>query len=44
MAEHEPGRMDIEEQERTFDGFVRWSVRAVIVIVVALILLYIVNG
>ncbi len=44
MAEHEPGKMDIEEHERTFEGFVRWSVRAVIVIVVALILLYLVNG
>lgn len=44
MAEHEPGKMDISEQERTFDAFVRWSMRAVIVIFAALILLYIVNG
>lgn len=44
MADHEPGSMDIEEQERTFEGFVRWSVRAVIAIIVALILLYLVNG
>lgn len=44
MAEHEPGKMDISEQERTFDAFVRWSMRAVIIIFAALILLYIVNG
>lgn len=44
MADHETGKMDITEQERTFEGFLRWSVRAVMVIVVALILLYIVNG
>lgn len=44
MADHETGKMDITEQERTFEGFVRWSVRAVMVIAAALILLYIVNG
>ncbi len=44
MAEHEPGKMDITEQERTFEGFVRWTIRTVIVIIVALILLAIVNG
>ena len=44
MADHEPGRMDITDQERTFEGFVRWAVRAVIAIFAALILLYIVNG
>lgn len=44
MAEHEPGNMDITEQERTFEGFVRWTIRTVIVIIVALILLAIVNG
>ena len=27
MAEHQHGSMDIKEQEKTFDGFVRWSVR-----------------
>ena len=26
MAKHEHGKMDISEQEKTFDGFVRWSV------------------
>lgn len=44
MADHEPGSMDITEQERTFDAFVKWTGRAVVVIIVALLLLYIVNG
>lgn len=44
MADHEPGSMDITDQERTFDAFVKWSLRAVIVIIVGLLLLYIVNG
>ena len=25
MAEHKIGEMDITEQEKTFDGFIRWS-------------------
>ncbi len=44
MAEHEPGKMDISEQERTFEGFVRWTMRVVMVIIIALILLALVNG
>ena len=44
MAEHDHGSMDITEQERTFEAFVRWTIRVVIVIVVGLILLAIVNG
>ena len=44
MAEHDHGSMDITEQERTFEAFVRWIIRTVIVIVVGLILLAIVNG
>lgn len=44
MAEYEPGSMDITEQERTFDGFVRWTTRVVVVVIVTLILLAIVNG
>jgi len=26
MAEHKHGSMDIREQEKTFDGFIRWVV------------------
>ena len=44
MAEHDHGSMDITEQERTFEAFVRWTIRTVIAIVVGLILLAIVNG
>lgn len=44
MADHEPGSMDITEQERTFEAFVRWTMRTVIAILVGLILLAIVNG
>jgi hypothetical protein len=44
MAEHKQGEMDITEQERTFDGFMRATVRTAIVIIVALILLALING
>jgi hypothetical protein len=44
MAEYEPGKMDITEQERTFEGFVRWTIRTVMVILIGLILLAIING
>jgi hypothetical protein len=44
MAEHEPGKMDITEQERTFDGFVRWTIRTVMVIIVALLVLAVVGA
>lgn len=41
MAEHkhEIGKMDIEVQEKTFAGFMRWVVNGTIVIIVVLILL-----
>ncbi len=26
MAEHEHGKMDITEHEKTFEGFVKWSI------------------
>ena len=45
MAEHhEPGSMNIEVQEKTFDGFMKFTVRAVIIIIVALILLALINA
>ncbi len=45
MAEHHKhGSMDIEVQEKTFAGFVTWSVRTVIAVVVTLILLALING
>ena len=36
---HKHGEMDISTQEKTFDGFVRFSTRTTIVIIVTLVLL-----
>jgi hypothetical protein len=44
MAEHKHGSMDTTEQEKTFDGFVRFSIWTVVVIIVALILLAMINA
>lgn len=44
MAEHKHGSMDVEVQEKTFAGFVRFTTNAVIVIIVMLILLALING
>lgn len=32
MAEHKQGSMDITEQEKTFDGFVKFTIRSMIAI------------
>ncbi|GGX53496.1 hypothetical protein GCM10007385_21960 [Tateyamaria omphalii] len=37
MAEHKAGEMDIEVQEKTFEGFMSWVTWSVIVILVLLI-------
>ena len=46
MAEkpHNHGEMDITDQERTFEGFVRIIGYTIVGIVVSLILLYGING
>jgi Bacterial aa3 type cytochrome c oxidase subunit IV len=44
MAEHKHGTMDITAQEKTFAGFVTFSTRAVIVILVAVVLLALMNA
>ena len=44
MAEHKHGEMDITVQEKTFDGFVTFTVRAVIVIIAAVILLALIGA
>ncbi len=44
MADHEPGTMDVTEQEKTFEGFMRFTVRAVIVIFAVLIFLAVFNS
>ena len=37
MAEHKHGSMNIDVQEKTFDGFMRFTTRSVIVIVAVLV-------
>lgn len=44
MAEHKHGEMDISTHERTFEVFVKFVAWAVIIILVALVLLYGING
>ena len=44
MADHKPGSMDITEQEKTFDGFIRWSVRIAVTSIAILIFLAIFNS
>jgi len=44
MAEHKHGEMDITVQEQTFEGFIRFTIKTVVVILVAVILLAIFNG
>jgi hypothetical protein len=44
MAEYKPGSMDITEHEKTFDGFIRWSVRVAAVSIGILIFLAIFNS
>ena len=41
MAEnkHQPGKMDITSQEKTFEGFMRWVINVAIFCLVILILL-----
>ena len=39
MAEYKHGSMDIEAQEKTFEGFMKWTVNSVIVIVAILVLM-----
>ena len=44
MAEHKHGSMDITEHEKTFDGFLRWSVRVAAVSIGILVFLAIFNS
>ena len=39
MADHEHGSMDYTEQQKTFDGFMNWVTKTVIVILVVLVAL-----
>lgn len=44
MSEHKHGEMDISVQEKTFDGFVKMTKWAVIIIIAILVFLALVNG
>lgn len=44
MGEHKHGSMDITEQQKTFDGFITFTTRAVIAIVVFLIFLALIGA
>ena len=44
MAEHKHGEMDTKVQEETFEGFMKFVVWTVVVILVSLVLLYGING
>ncbi len=44
MSKHEHGKMDITEQEKTFEGFLRISVWTAVISIVILILLALING
>lgn len=43
MAEYKHGSMDISNQEKTFEGFIHFAIRAVIVVLCILIFLAIFN-
>lgn len=43
MAEHKHGSMDITTQEKTFEGFVNFVIKAVIVILAVVVFLAIFN-
>ncbi|MGY6694697.1 MAG: aa3-type cytochrome c oxidase subunit IV [Roseinatronobacter sp.] len=44
MAKHEHGKMDISEQEKTFNGFIKWSVWVGAVSIGVLIFLALANS
>ncbi|MDU8913470.1 aa3-type cytochrome c oxidase subunit IV [Aestuariicoccus sp. MJ-SS9] len=44
MAEHKHGEMDITTQEKTFEGFINFTIRTVVVILVLVVLLAMFNA
>ena len=44
MAEYEHGSMNIDAQEKTFEGFIKFTIRTVIVIFAILIFLAVFNS
>jgi hypothetical protein len=43
MAKKETGGMDIRDQEKTFDGFIGFTIKTVIVILVLVVFMALVN-
>lgn len=39
MAEHKHGSMDITDQEKTFEGFITFTIKSVVVILVLVVLM-----
>ena len=39
MADHEHGSMDVTEQEKTSEGFIRWSAYTIVLVVIVLVFL-----
>lgn len=44
MAEHEHGKMNIDVQEHTFEGFIKICSYAAVAIIIALILIALINA
>ena len=44
MAKHKHGDMDIREQEKTFNGFVRFAVWTVVIVLAILVFLALANA
>lgn len=44
MADHKHGEMDITEQEKTFEGFIRFTVWTTAIVILVLIFLALVNA
>lgn len=44
MAEHKHGEMNVEVQEKTFEGFIRFTVWSCVVIIGVLLFLALVNS
>lgn len=44
MAEHKHGEMDIDVQEKTFDGFIKVVTWTVVAIIITLIFMALVNS
>ena len=44
MAEHKHGEMDVKEQEKTFEGFIRYTIWGIVVSIGILLFLAIFNS